>query len=69
MLSVEPSLLTFRWTGDSTLTHVDDNRRPQKGDTMRTKFFALVASVFALFATTAAAATKVAATGCCPLCK
>jgi hypothetical protein len=37
--------------------------------TMKTKLFALAATAFALFATTAAAATRVAATGCCPLCK
>jgi hypothetical protein len=36
---------------------------------MKTKLLGLAAALAALFATTAAAATKVAATGCCPLCK
>ena len=36
---------------------------------MKTKVFALLAGMFGLLTTTAAAATKVAATGCCPLCK
>lgn len=36
---------------------------------MKTKLFALTAAAFALFATAATTATKVAGTGCCPLCK
>lgn len=36
---------------------------------MKTKLLALTAAAFALFATAAAAATKVAGTGCCPFCK
>jgi hypothetical protein len=36
---------------------------------MKSKLFALTAAVFALFATTAAAATKLGGTGCCPFCQ
>jgi hypothetical protein len=36
---------------------------------MKSKLFALMAAAIALFATTAAAATKVAGTGCCLLCR
>ena len=36
---------------------------------MKMKLFGLAAALVALFATTAAAATKVAASGCCPLCR
>jgi hypothetical protein len=36
---------------------------------MRNKLTALVAVLVALFTTTAAAATKVAESGCCPFCK
>lgn len=36
---------------------------------MKTKLFALTATVVALFATAVAAATRVATTGCCPLCR
>jgi hypothetical protein len=37
--------------------------------TMKTKVFALTTAAVAVFATTAAAATKLAGTGCCPLCR
>jgi len=36
---------------------------------MKAKLVGLMAVVVAVFGTTAAAATKVAASGCCPLCK
>lgn len=36
---------------------------------MKTKTLGLVTALLALFTTTAAAATKVAATGGCPLCR
>jgi hypothetical protein len=36
---------------------------------MKTKTLGLAAALLALLATTAAAATKVAGTGCCPLCR
>lgn len=36
---------------------------------MKTKVFALLAAALGVFATTAAAATQVAGTGCCPLCR
>lgn len=36
---------------------------------MKTEIFGLVAALLALLATTAAAATKVAGTGGCPLCR
>ncbi len=36
---------------------------------MKTTLFALAAAVFTLFAATANAGTKVAASGCCPLCR
>ena len=36
---------------------------------MKSKLVALAAAVFALFATTAAAATKLGSTGCCALCR
>jgi hypothetical protein len=42
---------------------------PDGCDTMKTTLLALTAAVFALFTTTASAATKVGATGCCPFCK
>lgn len=39
-------------------------------DTMKTKVLGLMAMALGMFATTAAAATKVAASGgCCPFCK
>jgi hypothetical protein len=36
---------------------------------MKTKLSAVIVALFGLFATTAVAATRVAATGCCPFCK
>ena len=36
---------------------------------MKARLRGLMVALVAVFATTAAAATKVAATGCCPLCK
>ena len=42
---------------------------PRKDDPVKTKLFALTAAAVALLTTAAAAATKVAGTGCCPLCK
>lgn len=36
---------------------------------MKTKLFGIIAALLALFGTGAAAATKLAGTGCCPLCK
>lgn len=36
---------------------------------MKTKLFGLAAALVALFTTTAAAASKLGATGCCPFCK
>lgn len=41
-----------------------------KESIMKTKLFGVVAALVALFGTgAAAAATKLAGTGCCPLCK
>jgi hypothetical protein len=36
---------------------------------MKMKLFGLAAAFVTMFGTAAAAATKVAATGCCPLCR
>jgi hypothetical protein len=36
---------------------------------MKMKLFGLAAAFIAMFGTAAAAATKMASTGCCPLCK
>ncbi len=36
---------------------------------MKTKMFGLAMALVALFSTGAAAATRLAGTGCCPLCK
>jgi hypothetical protein len=36
---------------------------------MKTRLLGWTAALVALFATAATAATKVAATGCCPLCR
>jgi hypothetical protein len=41
----------------------------EKEIVMKTKWVAMTAAVFALFASTAAAATRLAGTGCCPFCK
>lgn len=46
-----------------------DRYGTEKEIAMKSKLFALTAAVFAVFATTVTAATKLAGTGCCPLCR
>jgi hypothetical protein len=56
--------LTFKWTAIRKV--VSDGFTVVKGETMKARLIGLMALALGLFATTATAATKLTASGCCP---
>ena len=64
--------LTFRSTQRATVTSGGGEHAPatrEKEILMKMRLFGIAAALVAMSGTAAAAATKVAAAGCCPLCR